>query len=298
MAENRRLFFVYNPHSGKGSIRLKLCGILQVFSDAGYEITVHPTRGPKDAAQQVEQLPDDYDLIVCSGGDGTLDEAVSGIMRREKKIPLGYIPSGTVNDFARSLKLSRNMVRAAHTAVEGRDFPCDVGMLGESYFVYIAAFGIFTDVAYSTSQDVKNVLGHMAYLLEGVKRLANIPSCHMRLESEELTAEGDFLFGMVTNSRSVGGFKRIIGRNVQFDDGVFEATFIRSPQNAVELQEILAAIARKEIDARYMYSFRTSRITVSSDQPVSWTLDGEFGGEWQTAVIQNCQKAVAIRVEN
>lgn len=213
-------------------------------------------------------------------------------------MPIGYIPSGTVNDFARSLKIPRNMVRAAQIAVNGSDFPCDMGTFNGEHFVYIAAFGIFTDVSYSTSQDMKNVLGHIAYLLEGMKRLSSIPSYHMRLTGEEVSREGDFIFGMVTNSRSVGGFKSIIGRKVQFDDGVFEVTFVRRPQNAAELQELLASILLKEIDSRYMDSFRTSRLTVESELPVPWTLDGEYGGEWQSAVIQNHQKALRIRVDN
>lgn len=298
MENPKKLYFIYNPHSGRGQIRSRLFDILQVFSDAGYELTVHPTRESKDATRQIQSLPDDYDLVVCSGGDGTMDEVVQGMMQRENRIPIGYIPSGTVNDFARSLKIPRNMVQAARIAVEGRDFPCDMGTFNEEHFVYIAAFGIFTDVSYSTRQDMKNVLGHIAYLLEGMKRLTNIPSYHMRLESEECRTEGDYIFGMVTNSRSVGGFKSIIGRKVRFDDGVFEVTFIRRPQNAAELQEILAAIVLKEIDSKYMDSFRTSRLTVESDSMVPWTLDGEFGGDWQSVIIKNHQKALRIRVDN
>lgn len=294
----KKLFFIYNPHSGRGQIRSKMYDILQTFADAGYELTVYPTKAPRDAVRRVQDLPDDYDLVVCSGGDGTLDEVVQGMMLRERKLPLGYIPSGTVNDFAGSLKIPRNMAQAARIAVEGKDFRCDIGTFNEEHFVYIAAFGIFTDVAYSTRQNMKNALGHMAYLLEGVKRLTNIPSYHMHLVSEELEAEGDFIFGMVTNSRSVGGFKSIIGRKVQFDDGVFEATFIRTPKNAAELQEILAAIILREIDSKYMYSFRTAHLLVEAKAPVPWTLDGEFGGEWESAVIQNHQKAIAIRVDN
>lgn len=298
MEDVKKLYFIYNPCSGRGQIRSRLFDILQVFSGAGYEMTVHPTREAKDAVRQIEQLPEGYDLVVCSGGDGTMDEVVQGMMMREHRIPIGYIPSGTVNDFARSLKLPRNMVRAAQIAVEGRDFPCDMGTFNGEHFVYIAAFGIFTDVSYSTRQDVKNVLGHMAYLLEGMKRLTNIPSYHIVLSGDGYAAEGEYIFGMVTNSRSVGGFKSIIGRNVQFDDGVFEVTFIRRPQNAVELQELLASIIRKEIDSRYMDSFRTSHLVVESELPIPWTLDGEFGGEWQSAIIQNHQKALRIRVDN
>ncbi|MBS6397285.1 MAG: YegS/Rv2252/BmrU family lipid kinase [Clostridiales bacterium] len=298
MEEVKKLYFIYNPHSGRGKIRTKLFDILQVFSDAGYELTVCPTQRPKDAVKRISELSDDYELVVCSGGDGTMDEVVQGMMQRKKRIPIGYIPSGTVNDFARSLKIPRNMVQAARIAVEGRDFKCDTGTFNGEHFVYIAAFGIFTDVSYSTSQDMKNILGHIAYLLEGMKRVVNIPTCHMRFESEECSGEGDYIFGMVTNSRSVGGFKSIIGRNVQFDDGVFEVTFIRSPQNPVELQEILSCIVRKEINPRYMDSFRAAHLTVESELPVRWTLDGEYGGEWQTADIQNHRRALKIRVED
>ena len=189
MEERKKLYFIYNPHSGREQIRTKLYHILQIFSDAGYDLAVCPTREKKDAVRRIELLPDDYDLVVCSGGDGTIDEVVQGMMRREVKIPIGYIPSGTVNDFARSLKIPRDMLKAARLAVEGTDFPCDMGTFNKEHFVYIAAFGIFTDVAYSTNQNIKNVLGHMAYLLEGMKRLTNVPSCHMRICSRERYVE-------------------------------------------------------------------------------------------------------------
>lgn len=294
----KKLYFIYNPHSGREQIRNKLSDILQIFSRAGYEVTVYPTRGCKDATEKIEELSEDYDLVVCSGGDGTMDEVVEGMMRRQQKIPIGYIPSGTVNDFARSLKIPRDMKKAAQIAVCGKNFACDMGTFNEQHFVYIAAFGIFTDVAYSTKQNMKNVLGNMAYLLEGVKRLTNIPSYHMRFSSKEMTEEGDFIFGMVTNSRSVGGFKSIIGRKVQFDDGVFEITFIRTPKNPVELQEILGAIILKEIDSKYMYSFRSSQLLIEADTKVPWTLDGEFGGDCSSALIQNHQKALEIKINS
>lgn len=292
----KKLFFVYNPHAGRGQIRTKLFDILQIFSKAGFEMTVHPTTGPKDAAEQIRCLSDDYDLVVCSGGDGTIDEAVQGMMAREHRIPIGYIPAGTVNDFARSLKIPRNMLQAAELAVNGVDFPCDMGTFNDEHFVYIAAFGIFTDVAYSTPQTWKNELGHLAYILEGIKKLTSIPCYHMRLSSEECTTEGDYIFGMITNSRSVGGFKSIIGRHVQFDDGVFEVTFVRRPQSPSELQDMITSIVKKEIDSKYMDSFRTAHLKIESDLPVPWTLDGEFGGEWQAAEIRNHQKALKIRI--
>ena len=234
--------------------------------------------------------------MVCSGGDGTLDEVVTGMMQREQKLPIGYIPAGSCNDFARSLQLPNNMQQAAEIAVRGENFPVDVGAFNDRNFIYVAAFGIFTDVSYTTKQEMKNVLGHMAYILEGMKRLTSVKSYYMKVTSEEMSFEGDFLFGMVTNSRSVGGFKSIIGKNVVFDDGIYEVTFIQRPRNAMELQEILAALTISQIDTKYMYSFRSAHVVVEAEEPVSWSLDGEFGGEYTRAEISNHPRAVEIRI--
>ena len=292
----KKLFFIYNPHAGKENIKGKLYGIIQAMSDAGYAITIYPTRAPQDAIEQIRNLPDDYDLVVCSGGDGTLDEVMTGMMHRKHKIPVGYIPAGSCNDFARSLQIPNNMDRAAEIAVRGVNYAIDVGSLNERNFIYVAAFGIFTDVSYTTKQEVKNVLGHMAYVLEGMKQLMNVKSYQLKVTSDEASFEGDFLFGMITNSKSVGGFKSIVGKNVIFDDGVFEMTFITRPKNPMELQEILAALLIEQIGTKYMYSFRSSRVVIESEEPVPWTLDGEFGGEHTHVEITNNQRAVEIRM--
>lgn len=292
----KKLFFVYNPHAGKEHIKGKLYGILQILSEAGYELTVYPTKGYLDATEKIMNLREEYDLVVCSGGDGTLDEVVTGMMQRKKKIPIGYIPAGTCNDFARSLEIPNLMDKAAQIAVHGKEFAFDVGSFNDNNFIYIAAFGIFTDVSYSTKQEFKNALGQMAYILEGMKSLYNIKSYNMRVTSDEMCFEGDFLFGMVTNSKSVGGFKSVIGQNVIFDDGLYEVTFIRRPKTPVELQEILTAFVTKEIDNKYMYSFRSSRIEVEAKEPVPWTLDGEFGGDHERVVISNQPRAIDIRI--
>lgn len=292
----KKLYFIYNPLAGKGTIRGKLYEVIQALASAEYEVTVYPTRESRDAIERVRQLSEGYDLVVCSGGDGTLDEVVTGMMRREKKLPIGYIPAGSCNDFARSLQIPGNMQQAAEIAVRGRDFTVDVGSLNDRNFVYVAAFGIFTDVSYSTKQGMKNVLGHMAYILEGMKRITNVKSYYLKVTSAEMDFEGDFLFGMVTNSKSVGGFKSIVGKNVIFDDGLFEVTFIKRPKNAMELQEILAALANFQIDTKYMYSFKSSRIVVESKEPVPWALDGEYGGEYTRAEISNNPRAVEIRI--
>lgn len=296
----RKIFFVYNPHAGKEQIGTKLNEIIRILAGSENELVVAPTTGYQDALQRIENLPDDYDLVVCSGGDGTLDEVVTGMMKRpqERRIPIGYIPAGTTNDFARSLQIPRNMTDAATVAMVGKVFPCDIGSFNDDTFVYIASFGIFTDVSYSTKQEVKNVLGHMAYVLEAMKSLVNIKSYQMKVTSEEMEFEGDFLFGMVTNSTSVAGFQGLVRNEVVFDDGVYEVTFIRRPKNPLEIQELLAAMIDAKLDSNYMYSFRTKRLVIEAQEAVPWTLDGEFGGEHRQVVIENNQKAVEIVIKN
>ena len=294
----KRIFFVFNMHAGKARIKTKLTDILNTFTEKGYEVTAYPTQYAGEAVLRIEALEDGYELVVCSGGDGTLDEVVTGMMRRpeEKRIPIGYIPAGSTNDFAKSLGLPQKMEDAAARIMAGKRFPCDIGAFNQDYFVYIAAFGIFTDVSYQTDQQMKNVLGHMAYILEGMKRLTNITSYKMKLRWEDREVEDDFLFGMVTNSRSVGGFKSIIGTEVVLDDGVFEVTFIKRPKNLLELNETLTALLLAEIDERYMYSFRTNRLEVEAEGEVPWTLDGEYGGDHKTAVIEDRKQALEFIV--
>ena len=296
----KKIYFIYNPHSGKEQIGSKLNEIIRTLAGDDNELTVVPTVGYLDAMERIMNLPDGYDFVVCSGGDGTLDEVVTGMMKRpkERRIPIGYIPAGTTNDFARSLEIPRNMPEAAKNVMSGIPFACDIGSFNEDAFVYIASFGIFTEVSYSTKQEVKNVLGHMAYVLEGMKSLYNIKSYKMKVSSDEMEFEGDFLFGMVTNSKSVAGFKGLVKGDVQFDDGVYEVTFIKRPKNPLEIQEILAALLIEEIDSNYMYSFRTKSLKIESEEMVPWTLDGEFGGEHQEVFIKNNQKAIEIIVKN
>ncbi len=294
----KKLLFIYNPKAGKAQIKSKLADILDIFAEAEYEITVVPTRKRDDARLATAGRSKKYDLVVCSGGDGTLDEVVTGMMQSGFRTPIGYIPAGSTNDFGGSLGLPKNMVRAAQTIVSGRNFPCDVGSFNTDTFVYIAAFGIFTDVSYETEQEAKNVLGHMAYLLEGMKRLSAIRSFPMKVSYDDQVIEDDFIFGMITNSTSVGGFQNITGKNVKLDDGVFEVTLIRRPKNPIELNNIMISLVNRDIDMGAMYCFRTDRIVLESKEPVAWTLDGENGGNHERVEIRNLHQAIEIMVNN
>jgi diacylglycerol kinase (ATP) len=293
----KKMLFIYNPNSGMGLLKPKLSDVLDIFVKGGYEVTVYPTQKYHDAVRKMGEYEEQYDLVACSGGDGTLDEVVMGMMKREKKVPIGYIPAGTTNDFASSLHISKNMLEAADTVVNGVPFACDVGVFNQDYFVYIAAFGLFTDVSYETKQSMKNVLGHLAYILEGTKRIFNIPSYRIKVTHDGETIEDEFIYGMVTNSRSVGGFKGITGKNVVFDDGKFEVTLFKTPRNPMELNEILGALALRKINPKRMYSFKTNEVHFETEEEIPWTLDGEFGGVHEEVVVKDCQKALEIMVK-
>ena len=293
----KRLLFIYNPHAGTELLKPKLSDIIDIFVKAGYEVVAYPTQSYRDAYRKVSEYDsDEYDLVVCSGGDGTIDEVVTGMMQRDKREPIGYIPTGTTNDFANSLHIPKGLLRAADNAVNGTLFPCDVGKFNDDIFVYIAAFGLFTDVSYQTKQEMKNVLGHLAYVLEGTKRLFNVPSYRIKVTHDGETLEDEFIFGMVTNSRSVGGFRNMIGKQVVFDDGLFEVTLIKTPKNPLALQEIVASLLIEQVDTKHMYSFKTGRITFESLEEIPWTLDGEFGGAHDEVTVENLNRQLRIMV--
>lgn len=294
----KKLLFIFNPCSGKGQIKSKLMSIIDIMVKAGYEVTVHPTQEREDAKEMVQKEAGKFDLVVCSGGDGTLDEAVTGMMQSERKVPLGYIPAGSTNDFANSLKIPKDMLKAAHVAVEGRKFPVDVGYFNGDSFIYIAAFGLFTDVSYQTSQEIKNLLGHAAYILEGAKRLHNIPSYKIRVEYKDQVIEDEFAYGMITNSVSVGGFKNMTGKNVLLDDGLFEVTLIRMPKNPLEFNRIIASLTNLTEDTDLIYNFKTDCVKFFPEEVIPWTLDGEFGGDHKNVIVKNVHKALEIMVKN
>ena len=292
----RQMLFVYNPRAGKAQIRSNILDIIDTFVKAGYEVTAYPTQAPGDAVKAVQERRDGYEIVACSGGDGTLDEVVTGMMKSEERVPIGYVPAGSTNDFANSLGIPKSMLRAADVVVNGRTFACDVGKFNGGTFIYVAAFGIFTDVAYGTPQDTKNVLGHAAYLIEGVKRLPSVRAYPLKITYNEETIEGEFLYGMITNSHSVGGFRGITGQNVALDDGVFEVTLIRKPSNPLDINNIIMALVDKRVKSEYIYTFTTESMKVESEEPVAWTLDGEFGGEHHKVQIENWHQALEIRV--
>lgn len=295
----KKLMFIFNPRSGKEQIRGQLMGILDIFTKAGFDIHVHVTQSQKDCVEWVKDYAGRMDVLVVSGGDGTLNEAVTGMMNLESLPLLGYIPAGSTNDFAASLGLPKSMQEAAADIVEGSPYPIDIGRFcKDQYFVYIAGFGAFTEVSYLTPQDKKNWLGHNAYVLEGVKSLAGLKPRHMRVEWDDQVLEEDFVFGMVTNTISVGGFKGLVNQSVALNDGEFEVLLIRMPRTPVDLTNIINYMFLKEEPNEYVYKFKTRAIRMVSDAPVDWVLDGEFGGSRTEVEIVNLQKKIRILRRN
>lgn len=295
----KKLLFICNPRSGKEQIRLKMLDILNIFVKQGYEVSVHVTQAPRDAFAAAKERASRNERVICSGGDGTLNEVVSGLMELppEERPALGYIPSGSTNDYASSLGLSKKMKKAAFDAVTGFPFAVDVGQFAadeKKYFTYVAAFGAFTEVSYSTSQEVKNVLGHQAYLLEAIKRISNLKSYSMRFEWEDGVLEDEFILGMVTNTTSIGGFKGLVGKDVELDDGEFEVLLVRRPRTPKDLAAIASYLILKEGENECVIQFRVKKLAITAKEKIDWTLDGEFGGSFESVTIQNLRRAVQI----
>lgn len=293
----KKLFFVYNPFSGRGFIKTCLSDIINIFTVAGYEVTVYPTQRAMDGYDRVCEADGKYDLIVCSGGDGTLNEVIAAAMTHQIKRPkIGYIPAGSTNDFAQGLGIPKDMKMAARRIADGQVFSCDLGTMNGRYFNYVAAFGVFTEVSYKTPQNMKNILGHQAYVLESFKSLSKIQAYSMKITFDGEVREDRYLFGMVANSESVGGIKGITGIDVEMNDGMFEVALVKEPKNPIELQQIIGGLLIKSPDNPMIERFKTAAITFESDAAVAWTLDGENGDEHAFVKIQIVPNAIDIIV--
>lgn len=294
----KKLLWIVNPHAGRGAMSGKIIGCVNVFQQAGYEVTLYVTQGAQDATRMVRERAGEFDRIVCAGGDGTLNEVVVGLMESDTRPPLGYIPAGTTNDFALSLGISKVPAEAAAVAVGDNLQALDIGRFNDRYFNYIAAFGVFTEVSYATPQQSKNIFGRVAYILEGVKALTNIKQHHIRVTSAEMTLEDDFIYGMVSNSVSVGGFKAITPDGVALDDGLHEVLLVYPVENPMELQWLVNDLLTHNMESTRFVYFRTSQITFDATEEVPWTLDGEFGGSTKRAEISNCARAITFATGN
>lgn len=293
----KNLLFIYNPTAGKGQVPEGLSPILDVFTKADWLVTAYPTQGKGDATRIARELALHFERIVCAGGDGTLSEVVTGLMALEHPPLLGYIPFGSTNDCATTLGLPKVPTHAAAIAAKlGNPCPSDIGKLNGQPFVYVAAFGAFTQVAYETSQDLKNTFGHLAYIMEGIASLPTITPYHLKVEYDGNVLEDDFYFGMVSNAYSIGGIRLPKSEHVVLNDGLFEVDLIKKPVSIADVangfQSLLDQHSAKSGGARV--HFQASHLVFTCDKPIPWTIDGEYGGNQPVNEIQNCPRALTI----
>ena len=290
----KKMLFVMNPYAGMRKANRYLADIIALFNRADYDVTTYMTAGPGDAIEVVERKAREMDVVVCCGGDGTFNETISGILRSGCDIPVGYIPAGSTNDFATSLKLSSNIMQAAADIVVGEPQRYDVGRFGNRYFSYVASFGAFTRASYSTPQSVKNALGHTAYLLEGISELSQIKKEHVRLELDGRVVEDDFLFGAISNSTSVAGILTLDPRKVDMRDGKFEVLLVRSPVDLAEISECIRAVQKQEYNCSMITFCSAEKIRVYANPDMAWTLDGEKEEGHEMVEVENLHHAVQI----
>lgn len=290
----KQMLFILNPKAGMRKANRVLADILDVFNRADYDVHVYVTSGQQDGTEAVKRLAPGKDLVVCCGGDGTFNETVAGLLSAGLDIPVGYIPAGSTNDFANSIKLPADPVEAARKIVAGKPRPLDVGLFGDRYFTYVASFGAFAKASYSTPQNVKNALGHTAYVLEGIRELTQIRKIHLCLELDGEKLEEDFLFGAVCNSTSVGGILTLDPDQVDMADGKFEVLLVRAPQDLAEVAECISAVQKQQYNCRMMTFRSASCVKVWATEELDWTLDGEKGPGDNSITVTNLHHAIRL----
>ena len=293
---NKKMMLIVNPVAGRGGYSLNFGEAMRVFSYGGYSVTLYFTKGKNDATRFAEENGADYDVVTCVGGDGTLSEVLSGLMKLDNPPPVGYIPMGTANDVATTLHIPKNdTVGAANLILNGEPHPYDVGGFGDDgYFAYIAGFGAFTNVSYSTPQYQKNMLGHLAYVLQGMAELPNIETVRTRVEFDDGVIETDLVYGSMSNSTSVAGIVKLKENMVSLGDGYSELVLVKDPRDVNGFGEILSSVLSGRFDGDKLIILHTKKAKFSFDHPVAWTRDGEDGGRHQEITLVNYHRPVQL----
>lgn len=291
----KKMLFILNPKAGQMRANRYLTQMLPVFIRSGYDVTVHITAFAGDATQTAQRLAGEVDTVVCCGGDGTFNETVTGVLRSGVDVPIGYIPAGSTNDFANGLKIPTNVMAAARAVVEGTPHSLDMGKFGDRYFCYVASFGVFTRLSYATPQNVKNALGHMAYLMGGMQELSQLRATHMRITLDGgRVVEDDFAFGAICNATSLGGVLMLDPNRVDLQDGKFELLLIRAPKDLVELADCVRALQNQKYDSKHITFLSASRMEVETESPMCWSLDGEQSDSGCLATVENLHHSVRV----
>lgn len=294
----KKLMFLFNPHAGKGKITGSLPKIIDRFTKAGYLVTTYPTQDKGDACEKIAMLGSGFDRIVVSGGDGMLHEAVNGMMRLQERPELGYLPSGTVNDFARTHRIPKTIDKAMGIAEGETSRAIDFGTFNGEYFTYVAAFGLGTEISYTTDQNLKNMFGSLAYFMNAAKYIdirTFFNDFHdMQITTDDATYEGRFIFGAVSNSKTIGGFRQVVPKDAEMDDGLLEGLFIRKPSSIMELDLLRSSLLKGNLDNPLVISTHSSGYRITSKEPAAWTLDGEDGGQHSKISIEDHRRILSL----
>lgn len=291
----RRVLFLYNPIAGQGKIKRNMYEVVEYYEKNGCLVTLCGARKLSQLVQDGIVNEEHFDLVVCSGGDGTLNLVASTFQKEGIRLPIGYLPAGSTNDYANSVGIPKDFKKACECTLRGTLKALDMGKINGRYFLYVVGFGLFTKVSYATPQKNKNLLGHTAYLLEGVKEFSDLKDYYLHLTWDGGEVEGNFVIGLVTNSLSVGGFKNLLSTQVSMDDGMMEVVLVRTPANIFELSGILTAVLSDNVESsdKIVY-IKTNRLKITSDEKIDWTLDGEFGGRFKKVQIETVPHALQI----
>ena len=290
----KKLLFIVNPRAGKTKSTAPLFDAVAAFSRASYLVRVFVTEAGGQARDIAAKWGGQYDLVVCAGGDGTLNETISGLMQLEQRPPLGYLPNGSTNDFAASLHLHTTVETAARAVAGGVPYSLDIGRHNDRYFAYVASFGAFTRSSYSASQAAKNALGHFAYILEGLGDLDSLRPYRCAIDADGEHFEGDFIFGAVCNSTSLGGLVKLDPKHVSMDDGTFELLLLRMPKTALDLQNLITAMTRMQYDYPGVIFRHVKNVVLTTNENISWSLDGEYAASAPRVEIQCLPGAIEL----
>lgn len=295
MSDKKNVLLIVNPCAGRTKSRAATFDIVDKFSSNDYNFTVRTTTCRGDATNIVKRELEGHDLVVCCGGDGTLNETVNGVMDMPRRTPVGYIPTGTTNDLANTLGIPGDISEATNLIMSGQTNDYDIGLFNNRYYTYVASFGAFSRASYATSQKLKNMFGHAAYIAAGVLEVTNIRNYKMRIEHDEGVLEGEFLFGAMSNSTSVGGFFKFRKEDVKLNDGKFEVLLVRKmPINIPNILSVLNKVRHQQYDNKNIIFLRTSKLKLTCDQDVDWTVDGEYAGAHRDVRINVLERAIDI----
>lgn len=289
----KKLLFIFNPSAGKAQIINKFYFVIDFYTRHGYLVTSIPADLLENLPEVLGKNRDCFDIVICAGGDGTLNGVISRFMKMGCVLPIGYLPMGSTNDFARTLGYSLDFAQALEMSCMQEDRLIDIGKFNDQYFVYVAAFGSLAEVSYRTSQEAKNILGHFAYLLKGIQKVTDLKSYKLVLKCNNQILEGEFCVGLVMNSLSIGGFKNPVSKFVVLDDGLFEILLVRTPKNLSEMQQIIVDLINQKITSEMFVYMQTGKLKIHSDH-MEWSLDGEYGGAASEVEIWNCRRAIRM----